>query len=142
MPDPQTYPGLLLAFQLAAEGRSDREVAEMLNAAGYRTTGNRGARPFSKDSVRRIILNRFYLGELPDGNGGWMPGAHQAVLDPALFDAAQAARLANLRRRDGRTHRAQIFSLSRVAVCGHCGGRIHIARDAKGHPRAYCYGRA
>src|SRR5215211_1843367 len=37
VPDPETYPGLLLAFRLAAEGKSDRDIAESLNAAGYRT---------------------------------------------------------------------------------------------------------
>ena len=69
VPDPETYPGLLLAFRLAAEGKSDREVADALNAAGYRTTGNRGRNPFTKDTVCRLLQNRFYLGELPDGEG-------------------------------------------------------------------------
>ena len=55
--------------------RRDREIAKALNAAGYRTSGNRGANPFSKDTVRRILTNRFYLGELPDGKGGWLPGS-------------------------------------------------------------------
>ena len=72
-PIPETYPGLLLAFRLAAEGKSDRQVAEALNAAGYRTTGNRGTNRSPRTRVRRILHNRFYLGELPDGNGGWLP---------------------------------------------------------------------
>ena len=37
--------GLLLAFQLAAEGESDRAIAQALNERGYRTTGMRRARP-------------------------------------------------------------------------------------------------
>jgi hypothetical protein len=61
-----------MAFQAAAEGRSDREVADALNAAGHRTTGNRGANPFTKDTVRMMLLNRFYLGQLPDGQGNWL----------------------------------------------------------------------
>ncbi len=65
VPDPETYPGLLLAFRLAAAGKSDREVAEALNTDGYRTTGNWGRNPFKKDTVRRMLMNRFYLGELP-----------------------------------------------------------------------------
>src|SRR5215207_4302756 len=51
VPDPETYSGLLLAFQLAAEGKSDREVAAALNAAGYRTSGNRGRNLFTKDTI-------------------------------------------------------------------------------------------
>jgi hypothetical protein len=68
---------------------------QALNAAGYRTTGNRGANLFSKDTVRVILLNRFYLGELPDGEGGWIAGRHDPLIDADLFEAAQRAREAN-----------------------------------------------
>jgi hypothetical protein len=40
---------------------------------------DRGANPFTKDTVRRLLLNRFYLGELPDGHGGWLPGRHPVI---------------------------------------------------------------
>ena len=49
-PDPNTYPGLVMAFELASKGKTDREVAQALNANEYRTAGNRGNRPFAKDS--------------------------------------------------------------------------------------------
>src|SRR3712207_3060301 len=62
VPDPATYPGLLLAFEAAAKGASDREVAVLLNERGFRTTGNRGTNLFTKDSVRVLLQNRFYLG--------------------------------------------------------------------------------
>ncbi|HEY7154578.1 MAG TPA: recombinase family protein [Gemmataceae bacterium] len=141
VPDPDAYPGLLLAFRLAADGKSDREVAEALNAAGYRTTGNRGRNPFTKDTVRRMLLNRFYLGELPDGSGGWLPAAHQPVLDVQLFDAALAARQANQSGslKVPRAHRRH--SLSGLGVCGHCGGRLHILTPRDGKARIYCYQR-
>ena len=58
-PDPDTSPGLKMAFDLAAVGKSDREEARALNAAGYRTAGNQGNRLFSKDTVRGILTNRF-----------------------------------------------------------------------------------
>ncbi len=141
IPDPDTYPGLLLAFRLAAEGKSDREVAEALNGAGYRTTGNRGRNPFTKDTVCRLLQNRFYLGELPDGHGGWRAGAHEPVLDDELFERAQQARAANRRsvgplsvRPTRRTH-----SLSGLGVCGRCGGRLHLMTDRHGKARIYCY---
>jgi Resolvase, N terminal domain len=49
--DPSTHPGLVLAYELAAGGKTDREVARALNDAGYRTSGNRGANLFSRDTV-------------------------------------------------------------------------------------------
>ena len=64
------YKGLTLCFELAAQGKSDREVAEALNAVGYRTAGNQGNGPFSKDTVRGMLMNPFYIGKLTDGNGG------------------------------------------------------------------------
>ncbi|MDP9354723.1 MAG: recombinase family protein, partial [Chloroflexota bacterium] len=85
VPHPEAHGGLVLAFELAAAGKTDREVAQALTAVGYRTTGNRGANPFTKDTVRVILQNRFYLGELPDGEGGWLPGKHAPLLDPDLF---------------------------------------------------------
>ena len=44
--------GLLMAFELAAAGKTDREIAQTLSAAGYRTSGNRGMNRFTKDTVR------------------------------------------------------------------------------------------
>ena len=75
-----------MKYRLAAQGKSDRDVADALNTAGYRTAGNRGRNPFTKDTVNRLLQNRFYLGQLPDGQGGWMDGAHQPVLDEEIFN--------------------------------------------------------
>jgi hypothetical protein len=142
VPDPETYPGLLLAFRLAAEGRSDREVAEALNAAGYRSTGNRGHNPFTRDSVCILLQNRFYLGELPAGRGGWTGGAHEAVLDDALFEAVRRAREANRTSPAVRVRwAATVSSLSGLAGCGRCGGRLHFYTDKRGRGRVFCYQR-
>ncbi|MDP9356641.1 MAG: recombinase family protein [Chloroflexota bacterium] len=141
IPDPETYPGLLLAFQDAAAGKSDRQVAEALNAAGYRTTGNRGRNPFTKDTVCRLLQNRFFLGELPDGMGGWLPGAHAPLLDEDLFAAAQRARQANRSGAVKVPRARRRHSLSGLGVCGRCGGRLHILTDRKGEERIYCYQR-
>jgi site-specific DNA recombinase len=76
IPNPDTYLGLVMAYELAAQGGTDNEIAVALNASGCRTAGNRGNRPFTKDTVRDMLRNRFYLGELHDGNGGWVKGKH------------------------------------------------------------------
>ncbi len=141
VPNPESYPGLLLAFQSAAEGCSDREVTDILNAAGYRTSGNRGANPFTKDTVRPMLLNRFYLGELPDGEGGWIPGVHKPLIPLDLFEAATKTREARRRSINTLTvgNRHTTYSLSGLCVCGYCGGRLHIHRDRNARPRIYCY---
>jgi site-specific DNA recombinase len=139
VPDPDTYPGLLLGYRLAAEGKSDREVADALNAAGYRTTGNRGRNPFTKDTVRPMLRNRFYLGQLPDGRGGWMQGAHDAVLDEDLFDEAQRTRTANSTGSAKVAVTMRRYSLSGLARCGHCGGPLHFLTERAGRARVFCY---
>jgi len=72
----RNYEGLKMAFELGANGKSDRHVAAALNAAGYRTTGTHGSRPFSKDTVKDMLKNRFYIGYIPDGKGGWLEAIH------------------------------------------------------------------
>lgn len=141
VPDPETYPGLIPAFQLAAQGKSDRDVADALNGAGYRTTGNHGRNPFTKDTVCRMLQNRFYLGNLPDGQGGWISAAHQAVRDEGLFTRAATARRAPdwLARNVTRAHRRH--SLFGLGIGGHCGGRLHFLTPRDGRSRIYGYQR-
>ena len=140
-PDPATHPGLLLAFEVAGQGKSDKEVAAALNLAGYRTTGNRGANPFSKDTVRGVLTNRFYLGYLPNGDGEWLRGKHAPIVDEELWQSAQEARMKRHQRRDGTTSRASVYSLTGMMKCFCCGGKIHLHRDPHGNPRGYCYNR-
>lgn len=133
--------GLTLAFDLAAAAQTDREIARALNNAGYRTSGNRGANPFTKDSVRVILRNRFYVGDLPDGNGGWLPGKHAALIEPAVFERAEAQRAANTNRpREVSTVRSP-WALSGVAVCGGCGGSVTVTHHMTGKRRVRCAGR-
>ncbi len=134
--------GLQLAFELAAAGKTDREVAQALSAAGYRTSGNRGRNPLSKDTVRMILQNRFYLGELPDGQGGWLPGKHGTLIDPDLFDRAHRARQANASRPRRVAGQRLPWALSGVAICGSCGASVTVMTNGSGKRRVRCAGRA
>jgi len=133
--------GLLMAFKLAAEHRSDKEIAKALNSAGYLTSGNRGQNPFTKDTVRPILCNRFYLGELPDGNGGWLPGKHGALIDPGLFERAQVARRADQPRPRRVSTIRTPWALSGLAKCGVCGGSMTLTGHQNGKRRIQCSGR-
>ena len=133
--------GLQMAFRLAAERRSDKEIAQALNMAGYRTSGNRGQNPFTKDTVRAILRNRFYLGELPDGNGGWLPGKHGTLIDPALFERAEMARQANLRHPRRVSSIRTPWALSGLATCASCGRSMTLTGKQNGQRRVQCSGR-
>ena len=133
--------GLLMAFKLAAERHTDKEIAQELNAKGYRTSGNRGQNPFTKDTVRAILRNRFYLGELPDGNGGWLPGKHGTLIDPDLFELADAARRANLRHPRRISEVRSPWALSGLATCASCGKSMTSSGRSDGRRRIQCSGR-
>jgi len=142
------YEGLKLAFKSSAQGKSDREVAMALNATGYRTTGTHGPRPFSKDTVKDMLVNRFYIGYIQDGNGGWLKAKHEPFIDPRLFEEVQIMRQKN--RTSTHQHTVQtknIYSLTGIALCWYCRekgheGRIHISCVKNGKPRMGCYNRA
>ena len=132
VPDPETHPGLVIAYELAAQGKSHRDVARGLNGAGFRTTKGQ---PFSKDTVDDILQNRFYQGELPKFNGNgqhaeWVPGRHQPLVSTELFEAAQMSRKRN-RRFSARTTRgdARLSALSGVARCAACGATLRTYRQ-------------
>ncbi len=141
VPCPMNHTGLVLAIETAASGVSDREVAETLNSAGFRTTGNRGANPFSKDTVCHILRNRFYVGDLPDGAGGWMSDKHEPLFDPLLFSEDKRVRA----QRSLRGHRvrrsATKYSISGLAICGNCKSPMHVYNAGRENPRLVCYGR-
>ena len=143
IPNPDTHPGLVMAFGLAAQGKSDREVAMALNEKEYRTAGNQGNRPFSKDTVRGMLTNRFYLGYLPDGNGGWMKAKHEAFIDEELWNQTQEMRRRNSTSTNTRCRSdRKVCSLSGIAYCWYCKGRIHVSFTKEGKARLGCYNRS
>jgi site-specific DNA recombinase len=121
VPDLKNAAGALMAFTYYSTGNvSDGEVAIMLNEAGYRTSGNWGENLFEADTVRPMLQNRFYLGEV-QYKGKWMPGRHPAIIPESLFEKCQQARAS----RRGRTVRGRskkrTYPLSRLALCARCG---------------------
>jgi len=139
IPDPDTFPGLLLAFELSATGKSDRDVAHAVNAKGYRTVGSRGGQPFKNSSLRWILRNRFYLGFLPDGKGGWIDGKHEALIEQELWDQVQVARSRNrTSTRASCPSGSQVNSFTGLPRCYYCGERIHTQSVYQGRPRLGC----
>jgi DNA invertase Pin-like site-specific DNA recombinase len=144
----RNYEGLQLAFKSSAQGKSDREVAMVLNATGYRTTGTHGPRPFSRDTVKGMLVNKFYIGYIQDGNGGWLEAKHKPFIDSGLFEEVQTMRQKN--RTSTHQHTVQtknIYSLTGMVFCWYCRekgheGRIHISCVKNGKPRMGCYNRA
>lgn len=127
VPHPENARGLQMAFEAYATGQySDRQAADLLNREGYKTTGNWGERPFTKDTVNRILKNEFYLG-FTKYKGELFPGEHPPLVEKALFDKCQEVRAGrrNKSRAIGKTKRVYIFS--GIARCHDCGLTLRCA---------------
>lgn len=125
-PDPATHPGLLLAFERAAEGATDSEVAAALNAAGYRPNPTARRAVFGRDAIRTILANRFYVGELPIGHrgkDGWLPARHEPIVPVDLFERVQRQRHERAVRSNAYhvPHARAVHALSGLVRCGACG---------------------
>jgi DNA invertase Pin-like site-specific DNA recombinase len=122
-PDPHDAAGVALAFGDYATGAfSDGEIARRLNAAGYRTANKTGRRPFSKDTARDMLKNRFYLGQV-SYKGEWFHGQHPGLVDPETFERALAARARQTKRRMTAHHSSRVYPLSGLLYCEGCGLR-------------------
>jgi len=119
------------AYELYATGNyTDRRIADFLNEAGFRT---RRGRRWSKDAVRELLQNEFYLG-LVKYHGDLYPGRHEAIITKELFDRVQEVRRAHARRPRAYTPTIRVYLLSGLGRCAHCGRTIR----AQGGPR-YSY---
>jgi DNA invertase Pin-like site-specific DNA recombinase len=126
-PDPQDAEGVQLAFETYAKGtKSFRDVADVLNQAGYRPRG-RGKRAleyFSKDTVDDMLKNKFYLGKVRY-HDEWYPGRHEALITSELFARCQQAR-SRRSPRYGTTARrgSRVYPLTGISYCARCGERL------------------
>jgi hypothetical protein len=123
--------GLLLAFERAAEGATDSEVAERLNTAGYRPKDTARRARFTRDAVRTILQNRFYVGELPlgkRGSGGWIKDAHDPIVPAELFDQVQRQRARRATRVNAASvpKRSRVNALSGLTFCAECAEPRHL----------------
>jgi site-specific DNA recombinase len=122
--EPHEAEGVRMAFREYAAGhRTDIQIARLLNAADYRTFA-RKPMPFSKDTVREMLKNVFYLG-LVKYKDQTYTGQHPAIIDRALFDKAMIARRANTLRHNSANHTAtRIYPLAGIVHCRECGRKL------------------
>jgi DNA invertase Pin-like site-specific DNA recombinase len=97
--DPATAPTVRRIFELVAGGKSQAEVARLLNREGVRPM--RGAQ-WTQGSIAAMLRRRTYLGEIPADDWRsrtrrniveeWTAGAHEPIVSEELWKAANAAR--------------------------------------------------
>jgi DNA invertase Pin-like site-specific DNA recombinase len=98
-------------YELAAAGRTDREVGAVMGLA--------------LKHVAEILTNPFYIGRLRSGE----PSALGALVDPAAWEHVQGLRARYSRRHRGSVKRRQ-YGLGGLLACAACGRRLigHVGR--------------
>lgn len=127
--DEEEYPGLRMIGELRMQEKTAEQIADSVNAAGYRTGSKRfGARLFTKDTITAMLKNEFYAAYAPGDDRGIVKYHDQRYrgLHPAAFtyDEWQRIQAANqsLYRTASRTEQVKrIYEFAGYISCIHCG---------------------
>lgn len=103
-------------FQLYADGKTMKEIKDILNAKGL--TNSRG-KEFTFNTIQRMLSNRKYIGEYHFGEVT-IPDSMPAIVDKELFEKVQQMLVKN--KKAPSRHKAEDdYLLTTKLFCGHCG---------------------
>ncbi len=144
--DPERAPLIRWAFETYAEGETSvTGLLHDLTARGLVTvaTPKRPSKPLGKNTLYKLLTNPYYAGVIRY-KGALHPGAHEPIVEPALFDQVQS--LLKARNVHATRHVQHAHHLKGLLHCGGCGSRmlLDFATNPRGTTYAYfvCSGRA
>lgn len=115
--DPDTAPIVQTAYEMYADGKGKKQIAETLNAKGYRTSrGNL----FTANSFNNLLQNRKYTGVYTYNNEIAIEGGCPALVSLNLFNRVQL-KIAETKTAPARAKAAVDYLLSGKLFCGECG---------------------
>lgn len=140
VPDPNTQEIVKQMFERYSTGLYyDQEIADWLTDLGHITS--RG-RTFTKDTVREMLLNKFYLG-LTNYNGRhghkgkrhekdrvWIKGIHSPLISKELFEKCLKVRASRRRMMNSKQKTFRVYFLTGIITCNACKRRLR-AQSAK-----------
>ena len=115
--DERTAPIVRQIFELYASGLTKRQVADALNAKGYRT---KHGKLFTHANFTSIMRNTMYYGDYAFDD---VERTCPAIVDKALFDRVQRIETAN-KKCFGRKVEDTFFLLGGKLFCGYCGSAM------------------
>ncbi len=120
-PDPETLPAAVRAYELAATGAHDAEIASELGLTLW--------------TVRGILRSSIYAGRLEDGT----PTRFPALVDPVVAEQARAQRERWARSGHDAHRRHRVYPLTNRGplVCEQCGRPLKGAAPTNREQRVY-----
>jgi len=127
--DPDEYPGLRMLGELRIQGYTADEIAERLNAAGYRTGSKRfGARLFTNDTVTAMLRTEFYAALAPGDERGTVRyhnqrhrGLHQAAFTYEEWQQIRSITQSMARKPQQQTQARRFYEFAGYVADIHCG---------------------
>lgn len=124
-------PGVELAFRLYGNGgQSDSTIAHLLNEKGYRSRTRHGRVKWNRYSVAWMLRNPTYVG-IVAVKGKEFPARHPAIVTRELFEAVQAVRSQNNRRRAKHAPRRHHYLFNGLLYCAVCNEPMHAITYGK-----------
>lgn len=117
--DPATAPIVREIFDLYTIGKTQRQIADILNEKGCRTS--KGKR-FTVGSLERILKNKKYIGIYTFDNVEVLNGM-PAIVGKEVFEKAQEIMKKN-KRQSGRMKAPVLYLLTGKIFCGECGSAM------------------
>jgi site-specific DNA recombinase len=139
--EPKAAEVVLLAFERYATGEfSDTTIADLLNRKGYLPSGRARSGRWTREGVRYLLTNRFYLGEVQHGDQ-YYPGQHEPLISREMWEQVQAIRARRGEGKGGGRRADRLYLLARLARCSKCGLRLTSqtseGKGRKGHETQY-----
>ena len=138
--DPVTAPIIKEIFDLYANGKSIRQVVNILNEKGYRTTKGK---PFRIGSLDTILVNKKYMG-IYEYKDVIIEDGVPAIIDKEVFEKVQMMLKKN-KRQSGKMKNPEAYLLTGKLFCGECGEQMTGESGTSGTGRIYnyykCFGR-
>ena len=138
--DPVNAPVVKEIFDLYANGKSIRQVVDILNEKGYRT--NRG-KPFRIGSLDTILVNEKYIG-IYKFKDIVVEGGVPQIVNKEVFEKVQTMLKKN-KRQSGKMKNPEAYLLTGKLYCGECGeqmtGESGTSRTGKIYNYYKCFGR-
>lgn len=137
LPHPVDSQGVKLLFELYATGQYTYDsMAAELTRQGYQMNTRWGRRVWTKDTIKKAIANRFYLGFV-NYKGQALPGQHEAIISQELWDKCQAIRLRNRGKPRTYTRKFRTYLFRGILICEECGMAMTASTDKAG-PCYHC----
>jgi DNA invertase Pin-like site-specific DNA recombinase len=139
--EPKAAEAVNRAFEQYATGEfSDTTIAALLNREGYPPSGRARSGRWTRESVRYLLTNPFYIGHVRHGEDLY-PGQHEPLIDRETWDQVQAIRARRGAGKGAGRRAERVYLLARLACCSECGLRLtsqtSLGTGRRGHETQY-----